>query len=63
MKNELKKAKIKVLLVDDHPFVLEGVRSCLVRYEQFEVVGEAATGQQAINMAKEFSEMMKLCRL
>ena len=40
--------KIKVLLVDDHPFVLEGVRSCLLARAEFEVVGEAVTGKDAI---------------
>ena len=49
------KVKIKVLLVDDHPFVREGVRSCLTRYEQFEVVAEAASGQEAIHKAQEFA--------
>ena len=47
--------KIKVLLVDDHPFVREGVKACLLRYEQFEVVGEASSGQEAIEKAREFS--------
>jgi len=41
--------KIKVLLVDDHPFVLEGIRSCLLARSEFEVVGEAATGKDAID--------------
>jgi DNA-binding NarL/FixJ family response regulator len=45
--------KIKVFLVDDHPVVREGVRSCLRRYEQLEVVGEAASGHEAIDRAKE----------
>lgn len=49
-----KASKIKVLLVDDHPFVREGVRSCLLRYDQFEVVAEASSGQEAINQTKEF---------
>jgi two-component system, NarL family, nitrate/nitrite response regulator NarL len=43
--------KIKVLLVDDHPFVLEGIRSCLASREQIEVVGEANNGQTAVEMA------------
>jgi len=41
--------KIKVLLVDDHPFVLEGIRSCLLARSEFEVVGEAAMGKDAID--------------
>ena len=47
--------KIKVFLVDNHPVVREGVRSCLRRYEQLEVVGEAANGHEAIDRAKEFA--------
>jgi two-component system, NarL family, response regulator NreC len=54
MKSEGKN-KIKVFLVDDHPVVREGVRSCLRKYEQVEVVGEAANGHEAIDRAKEFA--------
>jgi DNA-binding NarL/FixJ family response regulator len=39
---------IRVLLVDDDPYVREGVRSCLSRHLQFDVVGEASNGQEAI---------------
>jgi two-component system, NarL family, nitrate/nitrite response regulator NarL len=42
------KSKIKVLLVDDHPFVIEGIRSHLNTLEQFEVAGEAASGEEAL---------------
>ena len=44
--------KIKVLLVDDHPLVLAGVRSSLLKYDQFEIVGEASSGPEAIERAK-----------
>ncbi len=54
MKTE-RKSKIKVFLVDDHPVVREGVRSCLRKYEQVEVVGEAASGHEAIDLAKDSS--------
>ncbi|HEY0456463.1 MAG TPA: response regulator transcription factor [Verrucomicrobiae bacterium] len=47
--------KIKVLLVDDHMFVREGVRSCLRRFEHVEVVGEAANGHEAIDRARQFA--------
>jgi two-component system nitrate/nitrite response regulator NarL len=50
MKSE---TKIKVLLVDDHPFVLEGVKSWLRKHNQFEVVGEAASGKEAIQKTQE----------
>src|SRR5438270_14053128 len=49
------KLKIKVLLVDDHPLVLAGVRSSLLKHDRFEIVGEAASGPEAIDRAKEFS--------
>src|SRR5688500_17209714 len=44
--------KIKVLLVDDHPFVIEGIRSCLLTREEFEVVGEADNGKAAIQKSQ-----------
>jgi DNA-binding NarL/FixJ family response regulator len=54
MKRETK-LKIRVLLVDDHPLVLEGVRSSLLKHDRFEIVGEASSGPEAINQAKESS--------
>lgn len=47
--------KIKVLLVDDDPYVREGVRSCLSRHLHFQVVGEAANGQDAIARVKKLT--------
>ncbi len=46
MKRE-NKVKIKVLLVDDHPLVREGVRSSLQKHDRFEIVGEASSGPEA----------------
>lgn len=48
-------SKIRILLVDDHPFVLEGIRSCLATREQFEIVGEASNGKEAIEKSKELA--------
>src|SRR5437773_1114532 len=53
MKRE-NKLKIKVLLVDDHPLVLEGVRSSLLKHDRFEIVGEACSGPEAIDRARKF---------
>lgn len=39
----------RVLIIDDHPVVRQGIKSLLSNYETFEVVGEAATGQAAID--------------
>jgi len=47
--------KIKVLLVDDDPYVREGVRSCLSRHMQFQIVGEAANGPDAIARVKKLT--------
>ena len=40
--------KLRLLLVDDHPVVREGLRSMLSNDQRFEVVGEAADGMTAI---------------
>ena len=40
---------IKVLIVDDHALFREGIRALLSRYEDVEVVGEAADGREAID--------------
>jgi DNA-binding NarL/FixJ family response regulator len=44
--------KITVLLVDDHPFVLEGIRACLLAAGEFEVVGESDNGKDAIDKCR-----------
>jgi DNA-binding NarL/FixJ family response regulator len=49
------KARIKVLLVDDHPVVRRGIAACLTRNEQIELVGEAANGREALEKARELS--------
>ncbi len=43
--------KIKVLIVDDHQIVLQGLRSYLDMYEDIQVVGEAGNGRDAIKLA------------
>jgi DNA-binding NarL/FixJ family response regulator len=42
--------KIKVLIVDDHQVVRQGLRSYLEMYEDIQVVGEAGDGRQAIEL-------------
>ena len=44
---------IRVLLADDHALFRRGVASLLAAESGFEVVGEAADGQQALEMARE----------
>ncbi len=45
--------KIRVLLVDDHPIVLEGIKTHLSLQSDLEVVGSATNGHEAIQKAKE----------
>jgi two-component system NarL family response regulator len=42
---------IRVLLVDDHELMREGLRSILERESDIEVVGEAASGRAAVKLA------------
>ena len=45
--------KIKCLLVDDHTLFRQGVRRLLETENDFEVVGEAADGGEAVEKARE----------
>lgn len=47
-----KPGKIRLLLVDDHPIVLDGIKSHLCAQPELEVVGDAANGQEALRKAK-----------
>lgn len=44
---------ITVYLVDDHPFVREGLKTYLSTQEEIEIVGEAGNGEQALKEIKE----------
>ena len=44
--------RITVLLAEDHTVVREGLRKLLEAESDIEVVGEAATGRQAVDMAR-----------
>jgi RNA polymerase sigma factor (sigma-70 family) len=45
--------KVKVLIADDHGIVRKGLRLQLEQHPDFEVVGEATDGRQAVSMAEE----------
>jgi DNA-binding NarL/FixJ family response regulator len=46
---------IRVLIVDDHSIVRDGIRALLARADDMEVVGEAAGGREAIALARSAS--------
>lgn len=47
--------KITVLIADDHGILRDGLRALLSREEDIEVVGDAADGLQAVDLARELS--------
>ncbi len=46
---------IRVLIVEDHHLVRQGIRALLEKAEDMEVVGEAKDGQEAVEMAERLS--------
>jgi DNA-binding NarL/FixJ family response regulator len=46
---------IRVMVVDDHPIVRQGVRSLLSNYADFEVVGEAGSGLAALQKVNDLA--------
>jgi two-component system response regulator NreC len=47
--------KIRLLVVDDHAVMRDGIRALLSLHEDIEIVGEAATGQEAIEKARDLT--------
>lgn len=43
----------RIMIVDDHEVVRQGVRTILKARPQWEIVGEAANGKQAVEQAKQ----------
>ncbi len=43
---------IRLLIADDHPVVRDGLRGMLASQPDFELVGEAADGAEAVRMAQ-----------
>jgi DNA-binding NarL/FixJ family response regulator len=39
---------IRILVVDDHPIVRQGISSLLSNYPEFHIIGEAETGQETL---------------
>jgi DNA-binding NarL/FixJ family response regulator len=45
---------IRLLIADDHPVVRDGLRAMLATQPDMQLVGEAATGTQAVELARAF---------
>jgi DNA-binding NarL/FixJ family response regulator len=45
--------KIRIVLADDHPIVLDGLRNLIRAEDDFELVGEAASGLAALKIIRE----------
>lgn len=56
---------IRVILVDDHPVVREGLRGMLAAEDDIEVVGEAGSGTEAVTLAgvREFDVILMDLRM
>lgn len=54
---------ITVLLVDDHPVVRSGLRAVLDTGGTVQIVGEAATGEEAVTLAERLHPDVVLCDL
>lgn len=48
----MNKAKLSILIVDDHAIVRMGLKSLLNSVDGFEVIGEAADGTEAVQLAR-----------
>jgi two-component system nitrate/nitrite response regulator NarL len=57
------KKKIRVMLIDDHPLFRKGVGQIISDDEHFEVVGEAASGQEGLELAQKLLPDMVLIDL
>lgn len=44
---------IKILVVDDHELIRTGISRMLADYEKIKVIGEAASGEEAVTIARE----------
>lgn len=56
-------SKIRLVIVDDHPVVRDGLRGMLENQPDFEVVGEASNGEEAVQMASSFNPEVMLMDL
>ena len=47
-----KKSNLRILIADDHEMIRQGLRRTLEQRDGWQVCGEAATGREAVELAK-----------
>jgi DNA-binding NarL/FixJ family response regulator len=47
--------KIRIMLADDHKMIRDGLRALIEKHSNMEVIGEAADGQNAVQLARKLS--------
>lgn len=52
--------RIKILIVDDHAMFREGIKALLEPHSDFEIVGEASNGEEAIQKTRELNPQVIL---
>ncbi len=52
---------VSIVLVDDHFLVRDGIRSLLEEEKQYEVIGEASDGREAIELVQSLSPDIVIC--
>ena len=55
--------KLSILLADDHAIVREGLRHLLEQHADLSVVGEAATGLEAVALARQLAPSLAILDL
>ncbi|MEP2781347.1 MAG: response regulator transcription factor [Pseudoruegeria sp.] len=56
-------SQVRVVIVDDHPMVTEGIQAILETYDDIDVVGTLQNGQDAIDQVQELSPDVMLLDL
>jgi DNA-binding NarL/FixJ family response regulator len=51
----MKKEKLSIMVVDDHPLFRNGIRTLLETVDGWEIAGEATTGEEAVALAQTVS--------
>jgi DNA-binding NarL/FixJ family response regulator len=54
---------LRVILVDDHPLIRQGLRRALEQHGDLEVIGEAADGQAALDQVEMLAPEVVVCDL